>query len=171
MDYWTAFDWYVNHNQFYQTMGMLHMDRTTEKPLHSHFVRDHKRLLEKTKGFGRLTDLQEDSPLDFSIKDRKESIDVILKQPVDLSSWNYLCIEVRDAECSDGFNVKLADGQGRLSDYQTYGIHIQENFKVYVPLWEMDQEVLSSVASIRVLKDGPCSLEILALKAAMSGTL
>ncbi|WP_169870944.1 hypothetical protein [Shouchella patagoniensis] len=38
IDYWTAFDWYVNHNEFYQTMGMLHMDRKTKKPLFNRFV-------------------------------------------------------------------------------------------------------------------------------------
>ncbi|MFP7299927.1 glycoside hydrolase family 2 TIM barrel-domain containing protein [Neobacillus niacini] len=50
MDYWTAFDWYVNHNQFYQTMGLCHMDRKTKKPLFYEFVKDHKRLMEKTNG-------------------------------------------------------------------------------------------------------------------------
>ncbi|MDN4523008.1 glycoside hydrolase family 2 protein [Fictibacillus fluitans] len=170
MDYWTAFDWYVNHNQFYQTMGMLHMDRTTEKPLYHHFVRDHKRLLKKTKGLGRQTNSLADNPLKFSVKDKKESIDLILQQPVDLSPWNYLCIEVRDAECADGFKVQLTDDKGRMSDYQTYGIHVKENFRVYVPLWELDREILSSVASVRVLKDGPRTLEVLALKAVTSGT-
>lgn len=170
MDYWTAFDWYVNHNQFYQTMGMLHMDRKTEKPLYHHFVRDHKRLIEKTKGIGKQTDRMEDEQLTFSFKDLKGSMDFILKKPVDLTSRNFLCLEVIDPECGDGFKVQLVDEQGRLADYQTYGIHVQENFEVYVPLWEMDQEVLSRTATIRVLKDRRRTLEVLKLKATISGT-
>ncbi len=32
MDYWTAFDWFVNHNKWVQTMGLYRMDRRTRKP-------------------------------------------------------------------------------------------------------------------------------------------
>ncbi|MGM7681908.1 glycoside hydrolase family 2 TIM barrel-domain containing protein [Cytobacillus sp. Hm23] len=44
INYWTVYDWYINHNQFYQTMGLFEMDRKTTKPVFDHLKRDYKKL-------------------------------------------------------------------------------------------------------------------------------
>lgn len=33
VDYWIMYNWYVNHNDWVQTMGLYHMDRETLKPI------------------------------------------------------------------------------------------------------------------------------------------
>lgn len=33
IDFWIMYDWYVNHNNWIDTFGICHMDRTTEKPV------------------------------------------------------------------------------------------------------------------------------------------
>jgi beta-glucuronidase len=33
VDYWIMYNWYVNHNNWIQTMGIYHMDRETLKPI------------------------------------------------------------------------------------------------------------------------------------------
>ncbi|MDF2700691.1 MAG: glycoside hydrolase family 2 [Haloplasmataceae bacterium] len=50
IDYWTIYNWYVNHNSFFQTMGLYHMDRTTEKLITRKFIDDQKYLVGKSNG-------------------------------------------------------------------------------------------------------------------------
>lgn len=33
IDYWIMYNWYVNHNEWVQTMGLYHMDRKSKKPI------------------------------------------------------------------------------------------------------------------------------------------
>ncbi|MDQ6421565.1 glycoside hydrolase family 2 TIM barrel-domain containing protein [Paenibacillus sp. LHD-117] len=41
IDYWPMYNWYVNHGQWVQTMGLYHMDRETEKPVKLKLERDY----------------------------------------------------------------------------------------------------------------------------------
>lgn len=44
IDFWTMYNWYVNHNQWTQTMGIYHMDRTSEKPVKKYLEADYGKL-------------------------------------------------------------------------------------------------------------------------------
>ncbi|WP_051287227.1 glycoside hydrolase family 2 [Paenibacillus taiwanensis] len=44
IDYWPMYNWYVNHSQWVQTMGLYHMDRLREKPVKSLLQQDYRRL-------------------------------------------------------------------------------------------------------------------------------
>lgn len=44
IDFWTAYNWYVNHGQWSQTMGIYHMDRTTAKPVRDLIREDYARI-------------------------------------------------------------------------------------------------------------------------------
>lgn len=41
IDFWIVYDWYVNHNNWIDTFGIIHMDRKTEKPVASLIRRDY----------------------------------------------------------------------------------------------------------------------------------
>ncbi|KKO53813.1 glycosyl transferase family 2 [Paenibacillus sp. DMB20] len=41
IDYWPMYNWYVNHGQWVQTMGLYHMDRSLEKPVKERLKRDY----------------------------------------------------------------------------------------------------------------------------------
>ncbi|MEI5905580.1 glycoside hydrolase family 2 TIM barrel-domain containing protein [Bacillus spongiae] len=48
INYWSVYDWYINHNEFYQTMGLFQMDRKTTKPVFELLKRDYRKLTNLT---------------------------------------------------------------------------------------------------------------------------
>ncbi|MCB5237370.1 MAG: glycoside hydrolase family 2 TIM barrel-domain containing protein [Niallia nealsonii] len=161
IDYWTAFDWYVNHNNFYQTMGMYRMDRKTTKPLYEEFVRDHTRLTEKTSGIGiKGSSVKPTALKGISDEEEKGSVIWTLQQPVDLSENHYLVIRVLDKENGDGFDIEIRNEEGKRSSYRTYGVKVNQMFDVYIPLWIMEQSVISQATSIKCSFEKNRSLEI-----------
>ncbi|MDK8182181.1 glycoside hydrolase family 2 TIM barrel-domain containing protein [Paenibacillus sp. UMB4589-SE434] len=44
IDYWSIYNWYVNHSQWVQTMGLYQMDRLREKPVKQLLQQDYGRL-------------------------------------------------------------------------------------------------------------------------------
>lgn len=170
IDYWTAFDWYVNHNRFYQTMGVFHMDRKTKKPLYDHFVRDHRKLLEKTNGIGktRTERLNRKIPVKSQIM-YPNGADITFDEPLDLSQYNYLKIRVFDPENSDGFIVNIKDLSNRAITYKTFEIRTGEEYDVFVPLWGMDEKILQHVVTVTVEFSESRQLKILQLECRLAG--
>ncbi|WP_071435403.1 glycoside hydrolase family 2 protein [Bacillus kwashiorkori] len=161
MNYWTAFDWFVNHNKFYQTMGMLRMDRTTEKLLYYEFVKDHQRLMHKTNGIGVTDQLPTQRNLAFDSSSVSEGyVSLNLKQSADLSIYNYLIISLFDSTTSDGVNVKIISTNGNSVCYDTYKIEAGKAFDVYVPLWKLEQSIISETISVVIQYDLGRDLEI-----------
>ncbi|MCU9613062.1 glycoside hydrolase family 2 [Caldibacillus lycopersici] len=161
IDYWTAFDWYVNHNRFYQTMGMLRMDRKTEKPLYHEFVRDHQRLVGTTNGFG-IREASEQGVIDggFSMVTAGK-VEYTFAKAINLTESNYLILKVKDLEVLDGVNVEIKGNSIGSVFYQTYGIQANKEFDVFVPLWTLDQAVLREVTGVTITFDPNRMLEIL----------
>jgi beta-galactosidase len=168
IDYWTAFDWYVNHNRFYQTMGMLRMDRETEKPLYHEFVSDHQRLMGETNGIGKIA-APEEEEVTASVQYGKGLVEYSLVEKQDISAFNYFIIKVDDSESEDGVSVHFVDRAGNKASYETYGIQVGKEFDMYIPLWKLDQKVLSDVTKIQIgFKDGR-ELKVLGLTCSMTG--
>lgn len=53
IDFWIMYDWYVNHNNWIDTFGIMHMNRETEKPVASLIRRDYGAITKHDRGFGR----------------------------------------------------------------------------------------------------------------------
>jgi Beta-galactosidase/beta-glucuronidase len=53
IDFWIMYDWYVNHNNWIDTFGIIHMDRKTEKPVASLIRRDYGLITRRNGGLGR----------------------------------------------------------------------------------------------------------------------
>ena len=49
IDWWSMYNWYVNHSQWIQTMGLMHMDREQEKDVAELLRNDYGRLAEQTR--------------------------------------------------------------------------------------------------------------------------
>jgi beta-galactosidase len=170
IDYWTAFDWYVNHNKFYQTMGMYHMNRETKKPLYYEFVRDHERLMEATNGIGKFPYPGEGEVINARVVNVSEGkVEFKLEEVIDMSSFNYLTVKVFDAEIEDGFSVQINDGAGNATSYQTYKIQVNNEFEVFIPLWKLNQEVLTNVTSVQIMFSGNRKLDVTELTCKMIG--
>src|SRR5690625_787704 len=170
IDYWPAFNWYVNHNQFYQTMGMYHMDRETKKPLYHEFVKDHKRLIERTNGIGKSQSDQFEKKLMIQTKDSIPGQTVIdFENGLDIHKYNYLIIKVLDPHSSDRFIVELENSEGETTSYQTFKNEINLEYDVLIPLWRLNESIISDVRSIKVLYDQSRQLEIVELTSAMGG--
>ncbi|MFC5463953.1 glycoside hydrolase family 2 TIM barrel-domain containing protein [Lederbergia graminis] len=171
MDYWTAFDWFVNHNQFYQTMGMLRMDRKTTKPLYQYFVNDHQRLTAENKGFGIIQKYENMEKLKIKEKQiSKGSVKFSFEHSVDLTKFNYLKISVFDAESRDSLSVKIKNEQNKEVTYKTY--HIVENivFEVFVPLWTLDAKIIANTNQITIAYESNRKIEIRDIDCTMAGT-
>ena len=164
IDYWTVFDWYVNHNEFYQTMGMYHMDRKTTKPLFNEFVKDHKRLMERTNGIAEYPAKEPNeliADLKDSTKNRVESITkYYFNVPINLADYNFLNIGVCDEHSSDGFIVRISDETGKADEYPTYDIMPGTDYNVSIPLWKLSKCVLSKVSEISVRTSSKRNFEI-----------
>lgn len=164
MDYWTAFDWFVNHNRFYQTMGMLRMDRETQKPLYHEFVRDHQRLMGTTYG---MAESVANKPLLVNSQSRTVSngtVKLQLDQTVDFSEYNYLVLTVSDPENEAGVTVNLINEGGAQATYSTYGIQVNKPFDVYVPLWTLDQLLISTINELEISFEENREIEVLDVK-------
>jgi beta-galactosidase len=168
IDYWTAFDWYVNHNHFYQTMGMLRMDRETEKPLYHEFVRDHQRLVGETNGIGKIA-VPEAQAVTAAIQTGDGFVECTLVEKQDISEFNYLTVKVHDSENEDGVLVHLVDSAGNKASYETYRIQTGKEFDIYVPLWKLNQTVLSNLAKVQIEFDAGRQLKVLELASRMTG--
>lgn len=170
IDYWTVYDWYVNHNQFYQTMGMYHMDRETKKPLYDEFVKDHKRLMGETNGIGKRLYSGNEEALKVTVSGKSETgVEYKLEETTDLSAFNYLTVKVVDPEVADGISVQLVDSEGNTTAYQTYAIQVNKEFEIYIPLWKLNEEILKSVASIKLSYSSNRQLEVFELSCVMAG--
>jgi beta-galactosidase len=170
IDYWTAFDWYVNHNKFYQTMGMYHMDRETKKPLYYEFVRDHERLMGDTNGIGKFPYPGIGEVVKAKVVNVEEGkVEFMLEEAMDMSSFNYLTVNVFDPELADGFLVHLYDKEENTTSYQTFDIQVNKEFEAFVPLWKLNQEVLSSVTSVQITFNGNRNLDVTELTCTMIG--
>ncbi|RLQ94027.1 glycoside hydrolase family 2 TIM barrel-domain containing protein [Falsibacillus albus] len=170
IDYWTAFDWYVNHNQFYQTMGMYHMDRTTKKPLYHRFIEDHQRLMKTTNGLGKY---QSPEPM-ITLKFKEEilssgMVEYILEEPKNMNIFNYLTVKLMDSQSLEGINVQIADVKGNITSFQTYGIQVNRVYEVFVPLWKLSHEVIANAASIQLTYNPNRQLKVLELACMMAG--
>jgi len=51
IDFWIMYNWYVNHNRWIDTFGIVHMDRRTEKPVAAIIRQDYLRITGKSRGF------------------------------------------------------------------------------------------------------------------------
>jgi beta-galactosidase len=170
IDYWTAFDWYVNHNKFYQTMGMYHMDRETKKPLYYEFVRDHERLMGATNGIGKFPYPGDGEVIKAEVVNVSEGkVEFKLEEVMDMSSFNYLTVKVFDAEIEDGFSVQIYDGAGNATAYQTFNIQVNNEFEVFIPLWKLNQEILTNVASVQITFSSSRKLDVTELTCTMIG--
>ncbi len=167
IDYWTVFDWYVNHNEFYQTMGMYHMDRKTTKPLYDRFIEDHRRLMGETNGIGEVSYKQYLSKLKGAIE--KDTGEFFLEEVKDLSEDNYLIVSIFDPESEDGMSVSITNASGISDSYQTYGIKTKEAFPVHVPLWKLKKDVLKTASKIKITLKGGRKLEIIEMMSGMFG--
>ncbi|WP_235728250.1 glycoside hydrolase family 2 TIM barrel-domain containing protein [Metabacillus indicus] len=167
IDYWTVFDWYVNHNEFYQTMGMYHMDRKTTKPLYDHFIEDHRRLMGETNGIGEFSYKQYLSKLKGTIE--KDTGEFFIEEVMDLSEDNYLIVSVLDSVSEDGMSVSITNASGISDSYQTYGIKTKEAFPVHVPLWKLKKDVLKTASKIKITHTGGRKLEIIEMMSGMFG--
>ncbi|GIN72341.1 hypothetical protein J14TS2_28160 [Bacillus sp. J14TS2] len=171
IDYWTAFDWYVNHNEFYQTMGIYHMDRQTKKPLYDEFIRDHQRLIKQTNGIGKAqADLFEKTLPVQTKHAHPGQTNIQFADGQDLQPFHYLTIKVLDPISADGFTVELTNRDGQTASYQTFNIEINQEFNVFIPLWVLPASVLSNIHSIRILCEEERQLEIIELTSAMGGS-
>lgn len=144
IDYWTAFDWYVNHNEFYQTMGMLHMDRKTRKPLYDHFVKDHKRLLEKTNGIGSG---MAQAPIRIAhslVGDEGNKLTFSLDQPTAFMEAHYLQLELAFNQ-ADPVTITLHNAN-QATSYTTFTL----SEKMAIPLWKFDDHVREAVEAITI---------------------
>lgn len=170
IDYWTIFDWYVNHNQFYQTMGMYHMDRKTTKPLYYEFVKDHKRLMQSTNGIGKyyLDTFEKVLSIDTT-QMIPGQVKVKLKHTMDLSVYNYLIIRIIDRTSRDGFTVELINNVGEISSFQTFKHEIDKEFDVMVPLWVLEPAVISGVEEIKLLYGHEREINMIEIACAMGG--
>lgn len=168
IDYWTAFDWYVNHNRFYQTMGMIRMDRESKKPLYHEFVQDHQRLMGETNGIGKLA-APEAEELKTTVHIRDGFVEYSLLEKQDISEFNYLTIKVHDSDSEDGVVVHLVDSAGNKASYETYRIQADKEFDIYIPLWKLNQTVLSDVTKVQIGFDVGRRLKILELTCTMTG--
>lgn len=171
IDYWTVYDWYVNHNDFYQTMGIYHMDRETKKPLYYRFLEDHKRLLGETNGIGK----SDFHAIEQKIKIKEEKFgsgltEYILEDPMNMSLFNYLSITVEDSQSSDGMTMQLRDHLVNSTSFQTYGIQVNQEFDVIVPIWKLNQDVLPNVTSIKLIYGQGRQLNILDITCKMVGS-
>lgn len=144
IDYWTAFDWYVNHNEFYQTMGMLHMDRKTRKPLYDHFVCDHKRLLGKTNGIA--TEVTQ-PPVSVSyslLRNENNKLTFSLDQKEAFTHAHYLLFEMEFNQ-ADPVIISLCSAD-QQSSYRTFTL----SKKIAIPLWKFDESVREAVDAITI---------------------
>ncbi|PLR66442.1 glycoside hydrolase family 2 [Bacillus sp. UMB0893] len=167
IDYWTVFDWYVNHNKFYQTMGMYHMDRKTTKPLYDRFVEDHRRMMGKTNGIGMASYDQYLEKLKGTVE--KGTGEFVLDEVKDLSEENYLMVRVIDPENQDRMVIELMDEKGDSDSYQTYSIQTNQEFDVHVPLWKMNRDVLKTVSKVKVMYKDSRKLEVVEVVSGMFG--
>ncbi|MEK3888580.1 glycoside hydrolase family 2 TIM barrel-domain containing protein [Bacillus sp. FSL K6-3431] len=169
IDYWTVFDWYVNHNQFYQTMGMYHMDRQTTKPLYDLFVQDHRRLMGETNGIGKYTSA--DMTEKIKIKSKKVSegmIELIFEEPINMKKFNYLSMRVIDPDTSDGVTVHISDKKRNSTSYKTFDIQKNTNFEVCIPLWKLDPFILSEATSVKISYEKSRELEFIEVTCTMT---
>ncbi|MCA1036607.1 glycoside hydrolase family 2 [Bacillus infantis] len=170
IDYWTAFDWYVNHNQFYQTMGMYCMDRTTRKPLYHEFIKDHQRLMAATNGLAEGPAPDETKEiLHATLEKNLGELVFSFDNNLDMSTYNYLSIEVVDKEYSDGVTVTVSNSKGDTESYETYRIQPGSEYKLYVPLWKLNKSIVSDAASIKVSYEPTRTIEIRELACTISG--
>ncbi|MGX1195418.1 glycoside hydrolase family 2 TIM barrel-domain containing protein [Metabacillus sp. SLBN-84] len=167
IDYWTVFDWYVNHNEFYQTMGMYHMDRKTTKPLYDRFVEDHRRMMGETNGVGEVSYKQYLSKIKGTIE--KDTGEYFLEEVKDLSEENYLIVTALDSESEEGMSVSITNASGISDSYQTYGIKTNEAFPVHVPLWKLNKEVIKTASKITITHTRGRKLEIVEIMSGMFG--
>ncbi|WP_286171706.1 glycoside hydrolase family 2 protein [Gracilibacillus phocaeensis] len=170
IDYWTAFDWYVNHNQFYQTMGMYHMDRETKKPLYYEFVKDHKRFMEQTNGIGKYESDQFEIPLTTQTQNLSPgNTEILFENEIDLTKYNYLVIKVYDPITTDGFTVEFINGKNESASYHTYDLLYDKTSDVFIPLWKLNESVIADIHSVQLRYDQERQLEILDITSAMGG--
>ncbi|WP_144557722.1 glycoside hydrolase family 2 TIM barrel-domain containing protein [Shouchella miscanthi] len=166
IDYWTAFDWYVNHNQFYQTMGIFHMDRQTKKPLYHHFVHDHQRLLQQTNGFA-YKEVIPPQTLTVTIEQVNEVQQIIrLSKKEDLTSANYLIVHVSHFSQPDPVVIHLHSDEGE-SSFTTYNL---EEYTV-IPLWRFEYSVQKAVQFVSITHNKGQSLTIEGVYRSHTGTL
>lgn len=170
IDYWTVFDWYVNHNEFYQTMGMYHMDRETKKPLYHEFLKDHKRLMEHTNGIGKhQSDQFRKNLMIQKTYSTPGQTEIAFENAADIQQYNYLIMKIFDPKSSEGFIVELVNSEGETASYQTFKNKIDQEYDMLIPLWKLNGSVISDIYSIKVIYDQKRQLEIIELMTAMGG--
>lgn len=137
IDYWTAFDWYVNHNEFYQTMGMLHMDRETKKPLFNRFVEDHKRLIHLSNGMGTL-EMKAPEVVDFSYVKQGRLHQYSFTDYRDFRPFNYLIVLLNNWQGIGNVEIGI-----RSNEHATIYLTYELEEKLVIPLWKLNQDVLA----------------------------
>lgn len=166
MDYWTVFDWYVNHNKFYQTMGIYHMDRQLKKPLYDEFVKDHKRLMGDHHG---LRNTEELLPSIKLTAHGENKFSYQFQELTDIREYNYLRLTVYDGVSDKGFRVEFV-GDDSVAAYDTFKLEIGTEFDVFVPLWKLEESALTHLSEIKVYTEGRDTLDIREVHLTLIGT-
>lgn len=145
IDYWTAFDWYVNHNQFYQTMGIYHMDRKTKKPLYDYFKRDHKRLLDQTNGFAIKEEIPAESIEFNSHNQGRTKLKLTFNDRLDLTDLPYLIIRLGQFTQPDPIHIYF-HSNNQLSSFTTFTLEKD----LIIPIWTLNKDISNAVDSISI---------------------
>jgi len=164
IDFWIMYDWYVNHNQWIDTFGLFHMNRSEPKPVVEQFSKDYLVINGKNKGLA-----VEGAPNSKVLWEdgRKGAIPsggefhLPLEEYTDLSNFPWLKVEVRNTEFKTSFTLILEDTEGRQWSYQTYEILPYTDYPVYVPLWSAERIDLSHISSLSVVREADRSFTVL----------
>ena len=139
MNYWTIFNWYVNHNKFHQTMGLYHMDRKTPKKITEVFIKDHHFFMgpAQMKGVKSLKKNHTITNNPFHMDSERA---VLIKVDAKVN-YLYLAIEVFDAHSEVGLQLVFNPRDESLA-YSSKKIQIAKKFTIFVPMYRLPLKFL-----------------------------
>ncbi len=138
INYWTAYNWYVNHNHFIQTMGLCHMDRKTKKLITDRFIEDQRYLLGNTYGLSDKVLTNHDLILFNGEHHLSKAEDALIIENISISeNYPYLVIEVFAPLVDSPISVTFVSLDKEVV-YESYKITMEEAFCINILLYKVD---------------------------------
>lgn len=149
IDYWIMYNWYVNHNQWIDTFGIYHMDRTEMKPVGESIRMDYAFLKEVDDNNDSLLE-QEVINLQGEQIATGNRIDVPIsfESISDIDQYNYLDIAFSLEETRPMVHLILEDNEGNQFDYYTDKIIKNELTSIKIPLYRIKTINLENIRQI-----------------------
>ncbi|WP_281884624.1 glycoside hydrolase family 2 protein [Paenibacillus sp. YYML68] len=171
IDFWIMYNWYVNHNNWIDTFGIYHMNRSSKKPIACLIQADYQAFTSSNHGFALNVEPTEDVGL--YIQDELSvttQLTLDLKEPMNVTQFDYIQIVLISDQLIGGLDVDIKDESGGTWSYCSYDIVTQTWYPVYVPLYRAEGIELQAIKSIHIHSRNEIALSFKSIKATVAGT-